>query len=59
MKDNKDNDYPSNKEEDDLELKKKKFENDFKKILKLRKEISVPADILGVSSCIGQFQYWR
>ena len=55
MEDNKDNEDSSYEENDkDLEKRKKKFENDFNKILKLRKEISAPVDTQGVSSCIDQ-----
>ena len=41
-------------EDEDLEIRKNKFENDFKKILKLRKEVSAPVDTQGLSSCIEQ-----
>ena len=53
MKNFEDNEASSSEEEDkDLEIRKKKFENDFKKILKLRKEVSAPVDTQGLSSCI-------
>lgn len=53
MKKVEDNQSSSSEEEDkDLEIRKKKFENDFKKILKLRKEVSAPVDTQGLSSCI-------
>jgi endonuclease III len=55
MKDKKDNDKEDSSSEsvdEDLERRKKKFENDYKKILKLRKEIEAPVDSQGLSSCI-------
>ena len=39
-------------EEKDLEERRKKFENDFKKILKVRKKITAVVDTQGLSSCI-------
>ena len=35
-----------------MEKRKNKFEKDFKKILKLRKEVEAPVDTQGLSSCI-------
>ena len=37
---------------EDIGKRREKFEKDFKKILKLRKEISAPVDTQGLSSCI-------
>ena len=58
MNDRKDDGTSSSDENDkdnkDLEIRKKKFESDFKKILILRKEVSAPVDNQGLSSCIGQ-----
>ena len=53
MKDDKNNeDSESEEVDEDLEKRKKKFENDFKKILKIRKEVEAPVDSQGLSSCI-------
>ena len=53
MKDDKNNeDSESEEVDEDLEKRKKKFENDFKKILKVRKEVEAPVDSQGLSSCI-------
>ena len=56
MNDRKDDGTSSSDENDkdnkDLEIRKKKFESDFKKILILRKEVSAPVDNQGLSSCI-------
>jgi hypothetical protein len=54
MNDRKDDGTSSSDENDkdnkDLEIRKKKFESDFKKILILRKEVSAPVDNQGLSS---------
>ena len=53
MKDDKNNEDSESEEiDEDLEKRKKKFENDFKKILKIRKEVEAPVDSQGLSSCI-------
>lgn len=53
MKDDKNNEDSESEEiDEDLEKRKKKFENDFKKILKVRKEVEAPVDSQGLSSCI-------
>ncbi len=53
MKDKNEKETSSSDEEDkDLEARKKKFGNDFKKILKIRKEVSAPVDSQGLASCI-------
>ena len=61
MNDRKDDGTSSSDENDkdnkDLEIRKKKFESDFKKILKLRKEVSAPVDNQGMSSCIELCNY--
>ena len=58
MKNKNENETTSSNEDDkddkDLKMRKIKFESDFKKILKLRNEVSAPVDTQGLSSCIEQ-----
>jgi len=48
----KNEDSSSEEIDEDLEKRKKKFEKDYNKILKIRKEIPAPVDTQGLSSCI-------
>lgn len=51
-KENSSSEEDDKEEDEDLEKRKKKFGNDFQKILKLRKEVSAPVDTQGLASCI-------